>query len=461
MPNQDTDGNRMIWDETLRQWVPVTGSLSPAELANEINPILSSRFAPRANVRYVDQFDGATVADKIDAAIADLDGDVGLVVIPSNLGAGEPSAQPTNATLWDLRGGLPVDGGVAINARTAGVADRMRIHQWTTDPDRSVVALDCVQDVSGAMHDPSSAEGLTGQVRLRGSLTNSPTSGFALVGVEGNTTIMSTGNTVARARGGTFNVYTSSGSTTNVTDLEVIVAQTAVRSGTGTITNCIGILAEDQSVGSTLNYSLSVGHMLIRNNRNVDALDSTGTARRLLTVSSGDLVLFRPLSDTVGFRFGNQANSASWLTLTSTAAAIGLPLTVTGRVTADGLTLGNAEDIRLQAPAGDVVISTDASNQLNIQGPTVQTRFLNAAYTAVNLAISDAGNITHRDGGNLVFGTTTGSKIGTSTSQKLGFFNATPVVQPSGTPAAATDLATAITLVNSLRTNLLALGLVA
>lgn len=46
MPNQDTDGNRMIWDETLRQWVPVTGSLSPAELANEINPILSSRFAP-------------------------------------------------------------------------------------------------------------------------------------------------------------------------------------------------------------------------------------------------------------------------------------------------------------------------------------------------------------------------------------------------------------------------------
>ncbi len=46
MTHADTDGNRMIWDETLRQWVPVTGSMSPAELANEINPILSSRFAP-------------------------------------------------------------------------------------------------------------------------------------------------------------------------------------------------------------------------------------------------------------------------------------------------------------------------------------------------------------------------------------------------------------------------------
>ena len=46
MPNQDTDGNRMIWDETLRQWVPVTGSLSPAELADQMQPVLSARFAP-------------------------------------------------------------------------------------------------------------------------------------------------------------------------------------------------------------------------------------------------------------------------------------------------------------------------------------------------------------------------------------------------------------------------------
>ncbi len=52
MPNQDTDGNRMIWDETLRQWVPVTGSLSPAELANEINPILSSRYGVGMQPRY-------------------------------------------------------------------------------------------------------------------------------------------------------------------------------------------------------------------------------------------------------------------------------------------------------------------------------------------------------------------------------------------------------------------------
>ena len=34
--------------------------------------------------------------------------------------------------------------------------------------------------------------------------------------------------------------------------------------------------------------------------------------------------------------------------------------------------------------------------------------------------------------GNLEFGTTTGSKIGTATDQKLSFWNATPIIQPSG-----------------------------
>lgn len=44
---------------------------------------------------------------------------------------------------------------------------------------------------------------------------------------------------------------------------------------------------------------------------------------------------------------------------------------------------------------------------------------------------------------------------------KLGFFGANPIVRPSGTPADATDLATAIALVNNLKAKLLALGLIA
>lgn len=39
---------------------------------------------------------------------------------------------------------------------------------------------------------------------------------------------------------------------------------------------------------------------------------------------------------------------------------------------------------------------------------------------------------TWSDGFDFIFGTGTGTKIGTSTSQKLGFYNATPIVRPSG-----------------------------
>jgi len=47
------------------------------------------------------------------------------------------------------------------------------------------------------------------------------------------------------------------------------------------------------------------------------------------------------------------------------------------------------------------------------------------------------GGGTLADPANIVLGTSTGTKIGTAVSQKLGFFNATPVVQPSGAAQAA------------------------
>jgi hypothetical protein len=79
---------------------------------------------------------------------------------------------------------------------------------------------------------------------------------------------------------------------------------------------------------------------------------------------------------------------------------------------------------------------------------------------AIRLVIDENG-LTITDAHNIVVGTTTGTKIGTATSQKLGFFNATPVVQPASTSADATDLATAITLVNNLKAKLISLGLIA
>lgn len=67
----------------------------------------------------------------------------------------------------------------------------------------------------------------------------------------------------------------------------------------------------------------------------------------------------------------------------------------------------------------------------------------------------------YSDGINIAVGSTNGTKIGTATTQKIGFYNATPIIQPSGTSADATDLATAITLVNNLKAKLILLGLIA
>lgn len=65
-----------------------------------------------------------------------------------------------------------------------------------------------------------------------------------------------------------------------------------------------------------------------------------------------------------------------------------------------------------------------------------------------------SGGVTLPDTGNLAFGTSTGTKIGTGATQKIGFWNATPVVQPTGygTPTNAAQQgsfdATTITLPN-------------
>lgn len=50
--------------------------------------------------------------------------------------------------------------------------------------------------------------------------------------------------------------------------------------------------------------------------------------------------------------------------------------------------------------------------------------------------------------------------IGNKITSKVGFYGKAPIVRPTGTPANATDLATAQTLVNDLKAKLIALGLI-
>lgn len=62
--------------------------------------------------------------------------------------------------------------------------------------------------------------------------------------------------------------------------------------------------------------------------------------------------------------------------------------------------------------------------------------------------------------GDIAMPSVSGTKIGTGSSQKLAFYGSTPIVRPSATSADATDLASAIALVNDLKAKLIALGLI-
>ena len=78
---------------------------------------------------------------------------------------------------------------------------------------------------------------------------------------------------------------------------------------------------------------------------------------------------------------------------------------------------------------GDIIFQTTASvASSGVQNSPVTALTIKGGTQAIQLA----------EATNFVFGTTTGTKIGTATSQKLAFYNATPIVQPSG------DLATGL-----------------
>lgn len=73
-------------------------------------------------------------------------------------------------------------------------------------------------------------------------------------------------------------------------------------------------------------------------------------------------------------------------------------------------------------------------------------------YFYSNGTVEFADSIRMTDAKNIILTTGTGVKIGTATTQKLGFWNATPVVQPSGTGETAGFTANAGTAVNDAST---------
>lgn len=143
------------------------------------------------------------------------------------------------------------------------------------------------------------------------------------------------------------------------------------------------------------------------------------------------------------------------------------PLVVTGASLAIGPIPATSGAVRLST--GTAVAWRDSGNTANSCsiGTTVGSAIQYSAlgghqflYNGASVLII-GGTMALADAFNMSFSATTGTKIGTNPGQKFAFWNAVPVVQPTGTPVAAVDPATTMALVNDLRTKLLALGLIA
>lgn len=99
--------------------------------------------------------------------------------------------------------------------------------------------------------------------------------------------------------------------------------------------------------------------------------------------------------------------------------------------------------------AANFSVGTDLSIQVQNKGVAYRAINLNPAGGNVSIG---PGGLTFAEAGNLAVGTTTGTKLGTATTQKLGFWNATPVVRPTGwgaptgTPTRTTFATSSVTL---------------
>ena len=225
---------------------------------------LGSTSAPRnATLRvqnglvYADAFFGASVTAKINAAIASLGSRFGIVIIPSTLGSGSPSYVPANVTLWDLRGdsNTLTTNSVSWNAVSpSGLHSMLRVIQTRTSPVSSDLAVYGQSIVGGTLPTGQSLDGISGEVDTSGAITTPGST--TLAGVEGSGVLNSTGGTVSAVYGGVFNISSISGNTTNVRSANVIRAQAYSKSGSETVTDAIGVVADAQTAGSRQNLSL-------------------------------------------------------------------------------------------------------------------------------------------------------------------------------------------------------------
>ncbi len=203
---------------------------------------------------------GATSADKIDAAVSELGGDIGVIVLPPTMAAGEGfTPLPATATMIDFRG--TADGeGFRFNLSVAATGDtRSKLYiEDDFSADDADMDFGYSVNISGVVADPDGMTGFLAALNVQESISSQGgnfTGIFCgVVGAAHADSTNGTPRTVNEVRGGNFG--SEAGGNTSVTLLQSLVASAPKNSGSGTVTNAAAFVAEAVTgIGSTLNLS--------------------------------------------------------------------------------------------------------------------------------------------------------------------------------------------------------------
>jgi len=187
------------------------------------------------------------------------------------------------------------------------------------------------------------------------------------------------------------------------------------------------------------------------------------------------VTVFVPNTSTVAFEVDAKTGNTT-VAGTVTAASDTDSTHILGRARIHSATSDRAMFAHFDRSASNqYAISHFAGGDLQVNGAS-SIAFQIAATTEMTLSATD---LTFSDAFNLIFNATTGTKFATATSQKIGFWNATPIIQPASANQAALSLDVDVTggdtvdkaaintnftniqtLVNQLRSDLVAAGLI-
>lgn len=221
-------------------------------------------------------------------------------------------------------------------------------------------------------------------------------------------------------------------------------------------------------------------------NRSYGLPDITGTvlldagAQTITGVKTFGETFFDGDAGVTSFK-ANDPSTAPLLRLLDDTTGFGLDVVTTGAIAGDGTLLipsGGGRVVTTGTPVAGRIPFYSGTSGLVVNDADLS--FATDTLTVTKIAAHTvSGLLTMADAINVALNTTTGTKIGTGTTQKLGFWNAAPIVQPASANQAALALDTDVTgvdlvdraainsnfsavqtLVNQLRTDLVAAGLI-